>query len=350
MINRNALRSALTAGLANGFASVTSLPDIQYVSMAVLAVSSGTYGATLELGRQRLWGTVLGSVLLLIGHSGLQGMPIGVGLAITLGALRLLGGLLGLRVGYKVGGMIVVMGWLVHGGDLASWIPLRFFWTALGVLVMALSLRLFWPAQGSTSCLNRYADVLHALAGSFRQHATRLNPEQSPQGPPAARMSSHQLRALLQSARSLRSGMLPELGNQPERHPLLLLVTSLDAAASRLVTMAIGLERAAPTAHDPQPVIRLHQAESQLLESMAEQILRWERPLRGCKGLPQPPAVALQVPSSWLSLDAELITPLANTASLEQLERIAVRLMLCRQAEQAIRDGEASWSRILGPG
>ena len=37
MINRNALRTAITTGLANGFASVTSLPDIQYVSMAVLA-------------------------------------------------------------------------------------------------------------------------------------------------------------------------------------------------------------------------------------------------------------------------------------------------------------------------
>ena len=120
MINRNALRSALTAGLANGFASVTSLPDIQYVSMAVLAVSSGTYGATLELGRQRLGGTVLGSLLLLIGYTGLHRLPLGVGLGITLGSLRLLGGLLGLKVGYKVGGMIVVMGWLVHEGDLAS--------------------------------------------------------------------------------------------------------------------------------------------------------------------------------------------------------------------------------------
>ena len=54
MINRNALRTALTAGLANGFATVTDLPDIQYVSLAVLQVSSGTYGASFELGRQRL--------------------------------------------------------------------------------------------------------------------------------------------------------------------------------------------------------------------------------------------------------------------------------------------------------
>ncbi|MFZ9849821.1 MAG: FUSC family protein, partial [Vulcanococcus sp.] len=113
MTNRNAIRTAVTAGLANGFASITGLPDPQYVAMAVLAVSSGTYGASLELGRQRLLGTVLGSLLLLIGYTGLHALPLGVGLAITLGCLRLLGGLLSLKVGYKVGGMIVVMGWLV---------------------------------------------------------------------------------------------------------------------------------------------------------------------------------------------------------------------------------------------
>ena len=356
MINRNALRSALTAGLANGFASVTSLPDIQYVSMAVLAVSSGTYGATLELGRQRLWGTVLGSVLLLIGHSGLQGMPIGVGLAITLGALRLLGGLLGLRVGYKVGGMIVVMGWLVHEGDLASWIPLRFFWTALGVLLMALALRLFWPARSLTASLHRYADLLHALAESFRQLAIRLNPEGARSTSPSSHhqippqpANSRQLRALLQSARALRSSLLPELGNQPERHPAYLLISNLDATASRLVTMVMGMERAAPTVRDPQLVQRLHRAEADLLEAMADQILLWEQQLRVPHGLPAPPPRPLQKPGSWLNLDAELNDPLANSASLERLERIAARLLLCHQAEQAICDGEANWTRILNP-
>jgi uncharacterized membrane protein YccC len=145
VINRNALRTALTAGLGNGFASITGLPDSQYVALAVLSVSSGTYGTSFELGRQRLLGTVLGSVLLLIGFECLQGLPIAVGLAITLGCLRLLGGLLSLKVGYKVGGMIVVMGWLVHEGNLASWIPLRFFWTALGVVLTVLSL--YCPGQ-----------------------------------------------------------------------------------------------------------------------------------------------------------------------------------------------------------
>jgi uncharacterized membrane protein YccC len=97
VINRNALRTALTAGLGNGFASITGLPDDQYVALAVLSVSSGTYGTSFELGRQRLLGTVLGSILLLIGFESLHGLPLAVGLAITLGSFEPEGGLQGGR-------------------------------------------------------------------------------------------------------------------------------------------------------------------------------------------------------------------------------------------------------------
>ena len=47
MIDRNGLRTALTAGLGNGFASITGIIDTQYAALAVLTVSSGTYGASL---------------------------------------------------------------------------------------------------------------------------------------------------------------------------------------------------------------------------------------------------------------------------------------------------------------
>ena len=56
----------------------------------------------------------------------------------------------------------------------------------------------------------------------------------------------------------------------------------------------------------------------------------------------------LQLPLSWQQLGQELNDPTANSASLERLERIASRLMLCRQAEQAISNGEANWLAILG--
>ena len=347
MINRNALRTALTAGLGNGFASITGLPDGQYVALAVLSVSSGTYGTSFELGRQRLLGTVLGSVLLLIGFECLHGLPIAVGLAITLGCLRLLGGLLSLKVGYKVGGMIVVMGWLVHEGNLASWIPLRFFWTALGVVLTVLSLRLFWPARGIAQCLGRYGDLMEQLQHTFTALAQRLEPQPAAGAAPAPAARFHQLRATLQSARSQRPALLQELGNQPQRHPAVLLVSSLDAAASRLVTMVGGMERAVPPERDPHLVARLHQAEAELLERMATQVGIWSRQLRSADGLPSPPPQELELPRSWLDLGAELNDPVANSASLDRLERIATRLMLCRQAEQAIRDGENSWRTIM---
>jgi uncharacterized membrane protein YccC len=57
VIDRNGLRTAFTAGLGNAFASLSGLADSQYVALAVLAVSSGTYGGALALGRQRLLGT-----------------------------------------------------------------------------------------------------------------------------------------------------------------------------------------------------------------------------------------------------------------------------------------------------
>ena len=341
MINRNALRTAFTAGLGNGFASITGLPDAQYVAMAVLAVSSGTYGAAFELGRQRLLGTVLGSVLLLIGYECLHALPLAVGLAITLGCLRLLGGALGLKVGYKVGGMIVVMGWLVHEGNLASWIPLRFFWTALGILLTVLSLRLFWPARGTTACLKAYADLLAQVADSFGFLASRLEEQVAP--PPSYR----RLRAQLQNARGQRLALLSELGGQPERHPAYRLVSSLDATASRLITMVAGMERAAPIARDPQLVARLHRAEADLLRCMAARIVIWSHQLRTGQSLPAPPPQALQPPQSWVELGDELDDPIANSASLERLERIAARLQLCRQAEQAIRQGESNWGMIM---
>jgi hypothetical protein len=345
VINRNALRTALTAGLGNGLASITGLADGQYVALAVLSVSGGTYGGGIELGRQRLLGTVLGSILLLIGYECLHSLPLAVGLAITMGCLRLLGGALGLKVGYKVGGMIVVMGWLVHEGNLASWIPLRFFWTALGVLLTLLSLRVFWPARGVNLCLNRYADLLHQLSDCFMGLSARL--QQTTEAPGPRPSSFRQLRAILQSARSLKPALLQELGNQPLRHPAYLLITTLDNTASRLVTTVRGMERAAPTSRDPQLMARLHQAEGELLERMAAQVLVWEQQLRRQHGLPSPPPQGWQPPQSWLQLSAELNDPVVNTASLQRLERIAARLLLCRQAEQALREGETSWGTIV---
>jgi hypothetical protein len=349
VINRNGLRTAFTAGLGNAFASLSGVGDSQYVSLAVLAVSTGTYGGALALGSQRLLGTALGSVLLLIGYEGLRGLPMPLALALTLGALRLLGGLLKLQVGYKVGGIVIVMGWLVHEGGLAAWIPLRFFWTCFGVLITLLALRLFWPARGLDSSLGQVATLLVQLQSCFRDLAARVDPARS--GPVADPVGIGRYRALrnqLVAIRRQRPALLQELGSLPERHPATLLMANFEATASRLITLVGGLVREPPSLQDPQLVMQLHRAEAELLQAMAGQLGQWERQIRGRRGLPKPPDTGLQLPRSWQQLGQELNDPTANSASLERLERIASRLMLCRQAEQAISTAEANWAAILG--
>ncbi len=349
MINRNGLRTAFTAGLGNAFASLSGVGDSQYVSLAVLAVSTGTYGGALALGSQRLLGTALGSVLLLIGYEGLRGLPMPLALALTLGALRLLGGLLKLQVGYKVGGIVIVMGWLVHEGGLAAWIPLRFFWTCFGVLITLLALRLFWPARGLDSSLGQFATLLVQLQSCFRDLAARVDPARS--GPVADPVGIGRYRALrnqLVAIRRQRPALLQELGSLPERHPATLLMANFEATASRLITLVGGLVREPPSLQDPQLVMQLHRAEAELLQAMAGQLGQWERQIRGRRGLPKPPDTGLQLPRSWQQLGQELNDPTANSASLERLELIASRLMLCRQAEQAISTAEANWAAILG--
>jgi hypothetical protein len=349
VINRNALRTALTAGLGNAFASLSGVEFSQYVALAVLAVSTGTYGGALALGRQRLLGTALGSVLLLIGYEGLRGVPMPLAIAITLGALRLLGGLLKLQVGYKVGGMIIVMGWLVHEGGLATWIPIRFFWTSFGVLITLLGLRLFWPARGLDLSLALVADLLDQLQSCYTDLAATVDPATEGQG--AEAVTIHRYRALrnrLIAIRQQRPVLQQELGTLPERHPATLLMANFDATSSRLITMVGGMVREAPTLQDPQLVVKLHRAEAELLLAMASQLGRWSQEIRSRKGLPEPPLTGLQLPDSWEQLGQELNNPTANRASLQRLERIASRLMLCRQAAQAIRDGEANWAAILG--
>jgi hypothetical protein len=349
VINRNGLRTAFTAGLGNAFASLSGVGDSQYVSLAVLAVSTGTYGGALALGSQRLLGTALGSVLLLIGYEGLRHLPMPLALALTLGALRLLGGLLKLQVGYKVGGIVIVMGWLVHEGGLASWIPLRFFWTCFGVLITLLALRLFWPARGLDSSLGQVATLLVQLQSCFRDLAARVDPTRS--GPVADPVGIGRYRALrnqLVAIRRQRPALLQELGSLPERHPATLLMANFEATSSRLITLVGGLVREPPSLQDPQLVMQLHRAEAELLQAMAGQLGQWERQIRGRRGLPKPPDTGLQLPRSWQQLGQELNDPTANSASLERLERIASRLMLCRQAEQAISTAEANWAAILG--
>ncbi|MEB3316787.1 MAG: FUSC family protein [Cyanobacteriota bacterium] len=346
MITRPELRLALTTGLINGLASLSPLPFGYYAPMAVLAVSGGTYGNALELGRQRLLGSLLGMVVLLISLRGLQALPMPLGIACALGAMRLVGGALGLRVGYKVGGMIVVMGWLAHGEQLGAWVPLRLFWTVIGILASLLSVTVLWPSRGRAVGLAALAEVFAGLAEDLEQEARAVT---SATPSAAAAVSVHGARqAALQRFRALLPALATELGDQPSRHPAFRLVETLEEAASRLLGACRSLS-ALPLAREPE-LLRLQQAEAALLETLAHRLRLWSRALSGAGARwPATPAASLTPPPPWQAIEAHFSHPDVNALPPLQLQRLAARLSLCRQALQAVEAGERGWAALRPP-
>lgn len=341
LINRRELRLALTAGLGNGFAFLSGLPFGFYVPLAVLAVGTDSYGSSLRLGRQRLLGTLLGSLVLVVSLEGLRGLPMPVGLAVSLGGLRLLGGCLGLQVGYKVGGLVVVMGWLVHSEQLGAWVPLRLFWTAFGVVLSLLTMRLFWPATGLDQALADYRLLLADLRQTCRILADRS----------VAITSADQraLRRRLQAVRRRLPTLAEELGPTPQRHPTYRLMLGFDQAASRMISCIDGLGRRVAADHELRLLERVHRAERDLLLSLEERLGLWADSLdqrRPGPGLPVAPTVPFGSPASWNDLGRELNDPRQSEAPLETLERIAARLVLCRQARQAMVEAERQWQGL----
>jgi hypothetical protein len=358
LISRAELRMALTAGLGNAFASLSGLPFGYYVPLAVLAVGVGSYGGSLAMGRQRILGSVLGAALLVVGCEGLAGLPMPLGLAITLAALRLLGGLLGLQTGYKVGGFIVVMGWLVHDRQLASWIGLRLGWTCFGVVLALLSLRLFWPSQSLALLLRDFDALLEDLQALFGALADRVDPldgiaaQADPTSANRLDASRYQaLRGRLLALRRLRPALEEELGGSPRRHPTYRLIEAFDRASSRLVHAAGAMLRRPPPLGDPSLAADLQRAEADLLRCLVTRLGRWRLLLAQRQGvLPLAPSEPFPLPESWRQLEQAVQDPSCDTASLECLERLAARLMLCRLAQGEMVEAERQWSALQASG
>ena len=350
LMSRSELRLALTTGLVNAFGSISGLADSYYSAMTVPAVLAGNYGGSIELGKQRILGSLLGSVVLVVGLYGLKGIPIPLGMAISMGCLRLIGGLLGLKVGYKAGGLLLVMGWLVHSGQLTSWIPLRLAWTIFGILVALLSLQWFWPSRAFDQSLGALAALSLEVQANLKDLAKRIDPREPhavPKTPTTNPLAP--LRNGLMAVRRIVPDLLLELGSNPKRHPSYRLVRLLDNAHSRLIGSVIGLERRPPAFSGDQDLLRqLHQAEHDLLQQLAERLGQWASIFaKGGVRLPAPPKAPMVWPQSWMDVESLFSDPRSNQASPEQLERIASRLVLCRQAQRAIEEAEQGWAGLL---
>jgi len=360
LLRRADLRLALAAGLTNGFVTFTGLPYGIYATLAVLAVATGTYGTAVGLGRQRVLGSILGALVLIGFYEGLRGLPFPLAIGLALGAQRLLGGLLKLQVGYKVGGIIIVMGWLVHQDQLSLWVPMRLFWTEFGVLVGAASLALLWPSSSLRNTWQGWAGVLSDLAGLLHNasletmealdpRSTDLDPSTPPAGQPPPVRSTLAIRNRMMAVRSLRPALLDELGGPGSSHPALPLLARIDDCCSRLVGVLDGLERRHPRqAMGELGPIRF--GEAALLEALACQLDAWVRCLRQHDNrprdlLPLPPAAAFELPPAWLEAEDRLADGGVNSAALQRLRRVAGRLQLLRQAVDAMEHAERRWRR-----
>ncbi len=355
LIRRCELRLALTAGLMNGFGALAPLAYGFYAPLAVLVVCTGTYGGSIGLGRQRLLGSVAGALVLVVSFTGLSHLPLPLGLSLALVAMRLLGGSLGLEVGYKVGSNIIVMGWLVHDGELGIWVPVRLFWTATGILVALLSLRLFWPdlaVEGNRLRLRRF---LADLGAALISQADRLEAPAVPP-PPGALVAARRLE--LETAQGLRRQLVAlrqampavadELGNNPTSNATYRLFQLLHRAGSQLVGVVDGLRLLEHTPADRGPLEGLHGAQADLLRAVAGRLQQWDHCLEvPHRHRPAPPASPLATPPRWGSLERWLHDPDLDGFELIRLQRNASRLMLCGQALRSIEQAEHRW-RALG--
>jgi len=166
---------ALTAGLSAGLLICLGLPDPIYGPMAVGSVLGGTLGASRTLGIQRMQGTVLGGLIVLVGIPTMGSIvPLPVAIAVSLACTRLFGGALGLHSGYKVAGLVVTVGWTIHQAEILTWLPARLIDTLIGVLLSWLAVACFWPSRAIQQRDLLSKKLFLSFASAFRQRAGLL--------------------------------------------------------------------------------------------------------------------------------------------------------------------------------
>lgn len=339
------LRLVLTVAVVQGFAHLSGLADSFYASLAVISVTVGSYGATLELGRQRLIGTLVGAIVVLVGYPAFGHVPLMVGLPLAMLLARLLAGSLRLTVGYSVCLFVVVMGWLVHEDQLSIWIPLRLFWTVFGVLVALLSLRLFWPSRARLQQRQGLLQLMVDLGQAIDQHLQCERPRLVGAAP--AGLAPKQLGALrdnLLSLRSQRVAALAELGAMAERHPVARLWAAFDAQCELLILVLAALQRLRQPSWQADGAQDLGRQLMARLQQIRERLLLWHDTLVASPlGLPPPPLPVWQ----HRNLAALSGTAAIATLPLAQQELLAERVLLFDRLDQSLVETEARWREAL---
>ena len=282
-LTRQDLRLAVVTGLSAGLGLLSPIPYGYYLPLTTTAVLSSTYGNSMKLGIQRLLGSLMGVIILIIFTRGLE-LPLPLGLGLALATTRLFGGMLGLQVGYKVAGNIIVMGWLVHEQVETVWGPIRLFWTGLGIVISLWASQSIWPSRTIPTLHQQFASLLMSIGEELTIESSRLKQDSpvatSPKQQQAIRIS---LQKQLNSARQQQVFAQMELGVNPEHHPLHSLWSSVDLLASQLLTSLWAIRSLTAPIQEPEQIKKLHHKEAELIEILSVQILSISDELRNPK-------------------------------------------------------------------
>ena len=334
---RDTVRLAATVTVVNGFASLTGLPFALYASLAVLSVTVGNYGNTLELGRQRLVGTAVGAMVVFFGYRAWGQLPLVVALPLALLLARLIAGSLRLTVGYGVCCFVVVMGWLTHEQQLDSWIPLRLLWTAFGILMALLSLRLFWPSRARIQQREGLLQLLVDLGDALQQLVQRRHL----QGQQIRR-----LRITLLSLRDQRQGALLELGTMASQHPVAKMWALLDQGSEALILDLDELRRLPNADWQGWGLQRDYATGVAFVQGVAQRLLAWQQQLRDSSQLPPPPSQPrLALPLESLQSPESLAA--YQQLSPEQLQRVASQWMVLNRMDHTMESTERQWRELV---
>ena len=349
---RQDLRLAFVTGLSAGVGLLSSIPYGYYLPFTTSAVLSSTYGNSMKLGIQRLLGSLMGVIILIIFTRGLE-LPLPLGIGLALATTRLFGGILGLQVGYKVAGNIIVMGWLVHEQVETVWGPIRLFWTVLGIVISLWATQSIWPSRTIPKLHQQFASLLIAIGQELTTESSRLKQDipiaTSPKQQQAIRLS---LQKQLNAARQQQISAQMELGVNPELHPLHDLWSSIDLLISQLLTSLWAIRSLKAPLQSPEQIKRLHHKEAELIDILIIQILRISGELRSPKTINDqklnPQAMQeikklTQNFSQWLEQTTEETLATKNQQINEQrLRQIILRVTLIDYIRSAIVETTSS--------
>lgn len=345
---RTDLRMAISIGLSAGLIIALGLPDAIYGPLAVSASLGGTVGNSWRLALQRIYGTLIGAAAVaLCYHTLYQAVPIPVGVAITLGLMGLTCKYLGLQVGYRVGGLVVVMGYTAHAMEINLWIPMRIITTLIGLGVALFAINCFWPNRALAQHQIQSELMWAQLATAFRERAHLLsnNIELNAQERNTYRDLLLQKMITLQN---LRPDAAAELGIDRVGRQRLQVWNLEDLVFSQFLSAYSTLMRLPMLPMQGAGLQRLLAAELAVLEALAQRCEIWRQQWPWGKGLGQ-------TINGMLPLEAEKNELLAAEQGLfddELAQHILVsptggrRASLCLQLISNAQQFEAAWAEI----